>query len=290
MVFAGPSGHGKTEFARRMGHLLNLDLEVVDCTIAKREMELFGQREPYVAAERGSSINNFLSSHSGQRCIVFLDEFEKTTSEIHQALLLPFDNGEYEDRRNRSKVDCSKTIWILATNVLDPIIKSFSIGNPDILGEDETTKHKLGEQLYRKLREAFIEKFGAPITGRITEVIPFLPFNGGEQAVVAHKLLQELSREVKLPVVIPKGNGHEQLLGDVHLRVRKDASVCRKLAEMGYSPDLGARGLAAAAMTVRKLLVAAYLNEQEEITKDKRIKKYFVDFRGNEVAVYKKRT
>lgn len=94
LAFAGPSGHGKTELARRMGHLLHLDLEVVDCTVVKREIELFGQRAPYVAAEKGSSINNFLANHDRQRCIVFLDEFEKTTSEIHQALLLPFDNGQ----------------------------------------------------------------------------------------------------------------------------------------------------------------------------------------------------
>lgn len=95
LAFAGPSGHGKTELARRLGYLLGLDLEVVDCTIVRRELELFGPREPFRGAEKGSSINNFLARHAGERCIVFLDEFEKTTSDIHQALLLPFDNGKY---------------------------------------------------------------------------------------------------------------------------------------------------------------------------------------------------
>jgi ATP-dependent Clp protease ATP-binding subunit ClpA len=94
LVFAGPSGHGKTELARRLGHLMSLELEVVDCTIFNRESELFGPRHPYVGADRGSPLNNFLAKNAGQRCIVFLDEFEKTTSDIHQALLLPFDNGK----------------------------------------------------------------------------------------------------------------------------------------------------------------------------------------------------
>jgi ATP-dependent Clp protease ATP-binding subunit ClpA len=61
LVFAGPSDHGKTEVARRLGHLLSLELEVVDCTIYNRELELFGPRHPYIGADRGSPLNNFLA-------------------------------------------------------------------------------------------------------------------------------------------------------------------------------------------------------------------------------------
>lgn len=93
LVFAGPSGHGKTELARRLGALLSLELHVSDCTIVSREIELFGPRKPYVGAEEGSPLNNFLAANNGQKCIVFLDEFEKTTSDIWNALLIPFDKG-----------------------------------------------------------------------------------------------------------------------------------------------------------------------------------------------------
>lgn len=39
-------------------------------------------------------MNNFLTSMNGKRCTIFIYEFEKTTKEIHQSLLLPFDNGK----------------------------------------------------------------------------------------------------------------------------------------------------------------------------------------------------
>jgi hypothetical protein len=94
LTFAGPSGHGKTEMARRLGALLSLEMEIVDCTIFNEERELFGPRAPYIGSDRGSPLNNFLAKNDGQRCIVFMDEFEKTTSDIHKALLIPFDNGK----------------------------------------------------------------------------------------------------------------------------------------------------------------------------------------------------
>lgn len=48
LVFAGPSGHGKTELARQLGHLLSLEMEVVDSTVLYRETDLFGPRAPYI--------------------------------------------------------------------------------------------------------------------------------------------------------------------------------------------------------------------------------------------------
>ncbi|KAN0070517.1 P-loop containing nucleoside triphosphate hydrolase protein [Elaphomyces granulatus] len=239
LVFAGPSGHGKTELARRLGSLLSLELEVVDCTIFNREMELFGPRKPYIGAERGSPLNNFLARNAGQKCIVFLDEFEKTTSDIHKALLLPFDNGEYQDRRNLAKIDCSNTIWILATNAMDSTIKNFCSKHREtiFLHDDQSVHAPLMKQLSREIKEDFRSQFDSPLTGRISAFIPFLPFSPGEQAVVTHKYLLELSRKVRTPINLSVGHD-ERLLGNIRLHVRKDSSVCRTLAEAEYSPDL----------------------------------------------------
>jgi ATP-dependent Clp protease ATP-binding subunit ClpA len=77
-----------------MGNLLSLEIERVDCTEMKHETDLFGPKWPYIGHEKGSPLNNFLSRMNKKWCIVFLDEFEKTTAEVRNALLVPFDEGD----------------------------------------------------------------------------------------------------------------------------------------------------------------------------------------------------
>ncbi|OAA57584.1 ATPase, aaa-2 [Niveomyces insectorum RCEF 264] len=294
LVFAGPSGHGKTELARKLGHLLGLELQVVDSTIVSHERELFGPRAPYTGSERGSPLNNFIARNAGRQSIVFLDEFEKTTREIHEALLLPFDNGEYQDRRTLATVDCSRTIWILATNALDGTILGFCEDHPTILRQndgnegdvDEATGQHLIKTLSGRLRGAFLDRFGPPVTGRVSEFIPFLPFSTGEQAVVVHKFLMELAERVAAPVLLGPGADQQQLLGDVRLHVQRDASVCTQLAKAEYSEELGARSLRKAVEEVQDRLVESYLDEDGEIQESAGADKtdFVVDVRGDSVV------
>ncbi|KXX78174.1 ATP-dependent Clp protease ATP-binding subunit ClpL [Madurella mycetomatis] len=263
LAFAGPSGHGKTELARRLGYLLSLDLEVVDCAIVSWERELFGPRHPFSGAGMGSPLNNFLAKHADQRCIVFLDEFEKTTSDIHQALLLPFDN---------------------ATNALDDKINTFCNLNTDIISGPESRKEQLARKLSRSLKKEFLSRFGAPITGRISEFIPFLPFSEGEQAVIVHKFLQALISRVAAPVNLSSGSD-EWLLGDIKLRIRHDASVCMVLAKECYIQELGARSLSEAVKKVEDMLVEFYLNQSGEIVEGGRVLEVVLSMDEGEVVL-----
>ncbi|KAI1373965.1 P-loop containing nucleoside triphosphate hydrolase protein [Hypoxylon crocopeplum] len=285
-LFAGPKGHGKRELANGLGHLLSLDLEVVDCTKFKSEDELFG---PNLPSQDGTPLNNFLARKTGQRSIVYMDEFEKTNQEIHNVLLLPFDQGEYTDRRTAEKVDCSQTIWVLATDKFDQIIYDFCTLNGEILSNSDLGPELLNlhKRLCRQLRKECIESFGAPLTSRITDVIPFLTFNEDEQAVLADKCIMELETKLASPVVKSANPDEDKPVGNVQMRLLDNAAVCSKIAKEYYLPEVGARSISGGVdATITHSVIGQYLEDGDDYNEDQAETKFQVGIsEENEVEV-----
>lgn len=272
MLFTGASGHGKTEVAKRMGNLLSLDIHIVDCTEMRYETDIFGPKAPYQGHQEGSKLNNFLADHSGQRAVVFMDEFEKTTADVHNSMLLPFESGTYQDRRNQKKLDCSKVIWILAANLGEQVIQKFWSANMKGRGEDAQL-HVDSDKLSTLLEKVAINAFRAPLTGRLSYIIPFLPFNELEQAVTTYKFMREFRNEIRKPVNVEAKLFPRRLI----LNYTNDGQLAHHLAKHYYSEELGARSLQKAvhrhvkqklahAFLIEKTLVYDKLNEEPMAT------------------------
>ena len=71
-----------------------LEMLQLDMASMKQETDLCGDRAPFLGCEVGSPLNNFLASHSGERAMVFLDEFDKAGRMVWETLLIPFGEGK----------------------------------------------------------------------------------------------------------------------------------------------------------------------------------------------------
>jgi hypothetical protein len=101
---------------------------------------------------------------------------------------------------------------------------------------------------------------------------------------VVHKYLRELAQKVRTPINLSPG-ANEQLLGNVQIKIRRDASVCRTLAEAEYHSDLGARSLITGAKIVEDRLVEVYLDVDEKIRESDSVVQFVVDVNGGDVTV-----
>ena len=260
LFFTGLSGHGKTELARRMGNLLTLGLLIIDCTMKKHDTDIFGPWHPYVGSQLGSQLNNHLAEWEGIRTVVFLDEFDKATEEVREAMLLLFESGSYTDRRNNKKIDCSKVFWILAANVGVKQVTQFWVDN--LKGRDqEQQKAAPIRALQETLKRCVIQIFGAPLAGRFSDIVPFLPFDEGERAVTAYKFMRELRHDVRKPINIDG----KRFAGTIFVNFINDGQIAEHISQR-YLEETGARSLAdAVEKEISDHLAAKFFKQEGEV-------------------------
>ena len=237
VLFTGPSGHGKTELATSLGKLLSLPFLTVDCSVLRNSTDLLGTYAGYAGWTLGSPLSAHLAQHVGRRNVVFLDEFDKTTEDVRQSLLLLFE-GKHTDRRNNKPLDCSKCIWVLAANLGELAISNFWDDHLKDRSQEEQKRAPF-KDLDRSLHQIVKREFGSPLARRLTSIVPFVPFDKGEQAVAAYKFMRNLSQEARKPINVES----KDLLRNVFLNFVDDGQIAKHLAAAYYDPQEGASSL-----------------------------------------------
>ncbi|KAF1911539.1 P-loop containing nucleoside triphosphate hydrolase protein [Ampelomyces quisqualis] len=262
IVFAGPPGHGKTELAQQLGALLGVKQDTVACSQIEKDSELFGPKAGYHRSLEGSTLNNLLAQNDGLCSVAFLDEFDKSSSDVCEALLTVMSEGKYIDRRTSKKVDCRKTIWILASNLGDEAIAKFYEKEMKHMKDSEKATTDLNP-LIIQLRDMFKGSWGEPFESRIEHVIPFFPFSPGEQAVVAHKFLRKDARNARKDIDLRPEV--KRMMGHCIISYVEDGPLCAYMAERGYHRSSGARGVKREAKKVMAAARKVYNNIPERV-------------------------
>lgn len=181
MLFAGPTGVGKTELCRALAEEVYgsknamIRLDMTEYMEKQSVARLIGAPPGYVGYEEGGKLTEAVRRRPYS--LVLLDELEKAHPEVLGILLQIMEEGVLTDSTGR-RVSFKNTIVVMTSNVGSAV-------RGDGLGFCAEGKHS---QLEEALHQAFTPEF----LGRLDRVIRFEPLTGTAMENIAWKYLHAL--------------------------------------------------------------------------------------------------
>jgi hypothetical protein len=221
MIFAGPSGNGKTELAQELADLLNRPNDdtflKIDCGQITDMNEFFGMSGAYQGAHEGSTLNNFvvnIGQEPNKIGVVLLDEIDKATTGIITGLYQVLDKGEWTNKQlttgsnsQTSTISCRNIIFIMTVNAADRAIVEYAQRHPSVYtdGPRQMAEHKMA--LEKKIETCLQQThpFTKAFIGRIGAFVPFLPMSA-QTSATAEKLECEMMTVAKLLIERERDN------------------------------------------------------------------------------------
>jgi len=221
-IFLGPTGVGKTELAKTIAeflfgsedYLVRIDMsEYMEKFSVSR---LIGAPPGYVGYDEGGQLTEAVRRHPYS--VILLDEIEKAHPEVFNVLLQILDDGRLTDNKGRT-VDFKNSILIMTSNLGSERIMSKQDMMPDSgPGEIyESMKNDVLALLKRSLKPEFLN--------RVDEMIVFKPLSKDEIADIVRFEFHKIARHLQ----------------EKNITVSLTDDAARKLAELGFDPQFGAR-------------------------------------------------
>ncbi|KAG7092001.1 hypothetical protein E1B28_008388 [Marasmius oreades] len=197
VFLCGPSGHGKSLLAHQFGSLLDVPIHTVDMTTLRSADELW---KSYSISSSEDTVPctlvEFLANNEGKRCVVVLDEIEKTEdARALWSLLVPWELGRCTFEANSRTIDVRNVIWVGTSNIGQDII--FSFHESRSRSNDIYTREEYVE-LMGILRPRVSDQLGASILSRVSAILPFVPFTEHERRVIAAEFVIQSVNESEL--------------------------------------------------------------------------------------------
>ena len=212
-IFLGPTGVGKTELARSLAAFM-FDDERAMVRIDMSEYQekhtvsrLVGAPPGYVGYEEGGQLTEAVRRRPYS--VVLFDEIEKAHNEVFNVLLQLLDDGRLTDGKGRT-VDFRNTVVIMTSNLGSQLWMN---------GKGDVSRDELTAILQAHFRPEFLN--------RIDEILVFHTLSKEDLRKIVKIQLKNVSR-----LMLSRG---------LNLEVTQEAEDY--LAEIGYSPDYGARPL-----------------------------------------------
>lgn len=193
MMFAGPTGVGKTELAKRIAELYSSSrrlhvYSMGNFTEPHSVSGLVGVPPGYVGHEQGGRLINDLNADP--YAVFLLDEAEKCHPNVWKPFLNLFDEGWIVDQRG-VKAYADRAIFILTTNAGDREIAQLTkSGKPRAEIAEHVRKSLARVRQERSSQVVFPPQF----LSRIKRIIPFQPLDESALAGIAERIGRRVQR------------------------------------------------------------------------------------------------
>jgi ATP-dependent Clp protease ATP-binding subunit ClpC len=226
-IFAGPTGVGKTEVARRLAEFMFGSIDAMIRLDMSEYMEkhtvsrLIGSPPGYVGYEEGGQLTEAVRRKPYS--VVLFDEIEKAHPDVFNSLLQILDDGRLTDSKGRT-VDFKNTVVIMTTNLGSQLISEGAApmgfaAKADLEASYEKIKSKVLDEIKKEFKPEFLN--------RVDEIIVFHPLTDEELKKIVDLLLADLEKQVEA-----KG-----------MKLTVNDEVKKYLLKEGYDPKFGARPL-----------------------------------------------
>jgi ATP-dependent Clp protease ATP-binding subunit ClpB len=220
-LFLGPTGVGKTEFAKALAVQLfdqeeaMIRLDMSEYMEKHSVSKLIGSPPGYVGYEEGGQLTEALRRRP--YTVVLMDEIEKAHPDVLNLLLQIFDDGRLTDSQGRT-VNCKNALFIMTSN----------LGSEQLLAAMEKTHQALSKQGIMLVLEPVIKNYFKPeFINRLDDILPFLPLQKGDMKQIVEIQLAHVADRLK----------------ERSITLKWTEEVLANLAEEGYDPYFGARPL-----------------------------------------------
>jgi ATP-dependent Clp protease ATP-binding subunit ClpC len=219
-LFTGPTGVGKTYFAKCLAEYLHNDpkklisFDMSEFSEPHSVSKITGAPPGYAGYDDIPALSLAIEEHPNS--ILLLDEIEKAHPQVIKLFLQVFDEGKLTDSRGR-KIYFSEVTIIMTSNALIRYKKSLGFGS----AEDNISTDDLVNQLSKSFPKEFLN--------RIDEIIVFNPLSRNDIKNILKKSL------------IP--DTQKRFLEREKINLKFDNSIVEHIINEGYSEELGARNL-----------------------------------------------
>ena len=227
LLFAGPTGVGKTEMAKVMAREIfgteeaMLRFDMSEYSQSHSDQRLLGAPPGYVGYDEGGQLSEKVRRNPYS--VVLFDEVEKAHPDVFNVLLQVLDDGHITDSTGRV-VDFKNTVIIMtsnagAENIVAPKSLGFASSSTDEQIHDDM-KNKVMDEVRRMFRPEFLN--------RIDDIIVF------------HMLKKEQIGQI---VDIMMKTINDRIMEQMKLSVELDDDAKAYIVDKGYDAKYGARPL-----------------------------------------------